>query len=145
MATASLLDVASAPRTVRINDLDVAVYGVSGKGLAAILGRFPDVAKMFSGIEPDKAVLMQMGPDVLAAFIAAGCGCPNDDKAEKVASDLSVGNQLELVDAIIKISFPRGISPFVAKLREFGLSVRQGAEKAEEEAASTVSEPLRKE
>jgi len=131
MATATILDIASAPRTVDVNDVAVAVYGVSGKGVAAILARFPEVGKLFSGIQPDKAALMKLGPDALAAFIAAGCGKPDDAEAEAIASNLSVGQQLELIDMIIKLTFPRGIAPFVAQLRDLGLLAQQGVAEAE--------------
>lgn len=123
---ASLLDVAAVPRTVEINGIQVAVYGVSAQGVASLMARFPAFGKFMSGTNPSTEELMKVGPEALAAFIAAGTGKLDDPEAEKIAGTLSVGSQLELVDMILKLTFPRGVGPFVQKLRDLGVMAQQG-------------------
>lgn len=118
---ASLLEIANVARTVPIQGIDVDVFGISGTAIATLMARFPEVGKMMSGLEPDRKALMKMAPKALNAFIAAGCGKLGDEKAEALAGDLGVGEQLDLIDEILRLTFPRGVGPFVEKLKGLGL------------------------
>lgn len=121
---ASLLEVANVPRQIEVHGIKVDVTGISGEGVASIMARFPEVGKMFSGVMPDSKALMTMAPEALAAFIAAGTGHPGDKEHEKAAAVLDVSSQLDLVDEIMRLTFPRGIRPFVEKLEALGLLVQ---------------------
>jgi hypothetical protein len=123
---ASLLDVAAVPRTVEVNGINLPVYGVSAHGVASLMARFPAFGKFMSGTNPSSDELMKVGPEALAAFIAAGTGGLNDSKQEEIAATLGVGTQLEVVDMILKLTFPRGVGPFVQKLRDLGVMAQQG-------------------
>jgi hypothetical protein len=118
---ASLLEIANVPRQVEVRGVKVDVTGVSAMGLASLMARFPDIGKLFSGITPEKDQLMALAPTALAAFIASGCGKPDDEGAEKIARNLGLGEQLDLVDEILRLTFPRGVGPFVKKLQELGV------------------------
>lgn len=118
---ASLLEVANAPRQIDVHGIMVDVTGISGEGVAAIMARFPEVGKMFSGVMPDTKKLVTMAPPALSAFIAAGTGHPGDEAHEKIAAKLDVSAQLDLVDEIMRLTFPRGVGPFVKKLEALGL------------------------
>ena len=140
---ASLLEIADVARTVPIRGKEVEVYGVSGEGLANLMVRFPEVGKMLSGANVDTEGMMKLAPAALAAFIAAGCGKPGDEKMEDVARKLGVAEQLDLVDEILRLTFPRGVGPFVLKLRELGVLATRGLPGAEavEEALSQTPSP----
>jgi hypothetical protein len=101
---AGLLEIANVPRMVNVLGKDVDVFGISGRAVAALMARFPAVGKMFSGIEVQKEDLYKMGPEVIAALIAAGCGKPGDPAAEEFAANLGVGDQLDLLDEILRLS-----------------------------------------
>lgn len=118
---AGLLEIANVPRTVPVLGRDIEVCGVSAHAVATLMARFPEVGKMFSGIEVKKEDLYKMGPEVIAALIAAGCNKAGDPAAEAVAAGLGVGDQLELMDEILRLTFPRGVGPFVEKLEALGL------------------------
>ena len=66
----------------------VAVHGISAKGVAHLLGRFPELRMLMTGQDVEADQLMAMGGDAVAAIIAAGCGYPGDEKAEAVAGKL---------------------------------------------------------
>jgi len=123
---ASLTDVANAPKTVPVNGLDVRVYGISFQGVALLMQRFPDIAKLLSGVKIEMTAqdLMKIAPQAMGAVIAAGCGEADDPDAEETASKLGVGPQLDLVDMIIRLTFPTGVRPFVQKLQDLGLFVQ---------------------
>jgi hypothetical protein len=52
----------------------------------------------------------------VAAIIAAGCGYPGDDKAEAIAAKLPLDSQTDFLAAILRLTLPKGIGPFVNKL-----------------------------
>jgi len=118
---ASLLEIANVPRTVEVRGLKIEVTGISAMGLTKLMARFPEIGQLFSGIVPEKEELTKLAPGALAAFIAAGTGKPGDEEAEKIAGGLGLGEQLDLVDEIMRLTFPRGVGPFVAKLQALGL------------------------
>lgn len=123
---ASVLELLNVQRSVQVGDISVDVYGVSSIAIAQLMARFPEFGKMFSGVEVDRAEMLKMAPDALAAFLAAGCGKPNDPAAESACARLGVGPQVDLVDEILRLTFPRGIGPFVAKLRGLGILAAGG-------------------
>lgn len=117
-----LLDIAPLARTVPVSGVDVAVYGVSAEGIASLLGRFPQLASMI-GMEAEKAqegvtaeAIIKVAPTAIAAIIAAGCGYPGNPEAEERAAQLSVDAQLDLISAIIELTMPKGVNPFIEKL-----------------------------
>jgi hypothetical protein len=115
-----LIDIAPRVETINVQGAAVAVHGVSAKGVAHLLGRFPELRMLMTGQSVEADRLMEMGGDAVAAIIAAGCGYPGDDKAEGVAASLSVDAQADLVAAILRLTLPSGFGPFVDKLTALG-------------------------
>lgn len=115
-----LLDIAPAVETVDVRGSKVSIYGVSAKGIAHLLGRFPELRMLMSGKEVAIEQLMTMGGDAVAAIIAAGCGYPGDEKAEVMAGSLPIETQADLLAGILKLTMPRGVGPFVEKLARLG-------------------------
>jgi hypothetical protein len=115
-----LIDIAPHIETIEVQGAPVAVHGISAKGLATLLGRFPELRKLMSGQEVQAEELMTMGGDAIAAIIAAGCGYPGDEKAEAVAGKLAIDTQADLIGAILRLTLPAGLGPFVEKLTALG-------------------------
>ena len=115
-----LIDIAPRAENVDVQGTPVAVHGISAKGVAHLLGRFPELRKLMSGQEVEGDALMAMGGDAVAAILAAGCGYPGDDKAEAVAGKLAVDAQADLLAAIVRLTLPAGLGPFVEKLTALG-------------------------
>lgn len=116
-----LIDIAPALETVEIRGARIEVCGVSAKGIALLLGRFPDLRAMMAGrtVEPER--LMETGGDAVAAIIAAGCGYPGDPEQESAAGRLPLDAQADLLAAILRLTLPNGVGPFVEKLSALGL------------------------
>jgi hypothetical protein len=115
-----LVDIAPHIETIEVQGAPVAVHGISAKGLANLLGRFPELRKLMSGQQVEAEQLMAMGGDAVAAIIAAGCGYPGDEKVEAVAGKLAIDTQADLIGAILRLTLPAGLGPFVEKLTALG-------------------------
>jgi len=112
-----LVDIAPSTRTVRVGGDDVSVFGVSAKGIASLLVSFPDLQKVFVGDGVvDMTTIAGVAPDAIAAIIAAGCGSPGDPKAIEIAATLPAQYQANLFGAILELTLPDGIGPFVEAL-----------------------------
>lgn len=110
-----------AVQTVTVMGRKVPTPGVSAKGLAYLLGRFPDLRKLMAGRHVEEKELLAMGGDVVGAIIAAGTGSAADPEAEAFAADLPLDVQADLLVAILKVTMPQGFGPLVEKLAAMGL------------------------
>lgn len=115
-----LIDIAPRTEAVDVDGTKVEVHGVSASGLAHLLGRFPELRKLMTGLDVDATQLMAIGGEAVGAIIAAGCGYPGDQKAEGAAARLSLDTQADFLGAILRLTLPKGIGPFVVKLTALG-------------------------
>lgn len=117
---ASLLDVAPLTIPVMVGGANGAVTltvsGLSAAHIAMLFHRFPDLRKLFSGMNADMDALMNAAPDCLAAILAAGCGAAGDPANEQAAANLPAEAQADILAAILKLTLPGGLGPFVEKL-----------------------------
>jgi hypothetical protein len=56
-------------------------------------------------VQPEQ--LMAIGGDAVA------CGYPGDETAETVAGKLSLDAQADLLAAVLRLTLPKGVGPFV--------------------------------
>ena len=135
-----LLDIAPLTQTVTVRDHPIEVTGVSAKGVAQLLLRFPELRALISGRDVGLDQLLALGGDIIAAVIAAGCGQAGDAQAEAAAGRLGLDDQAELLAAIMTLTMPQGIGPFVDKLARMGLKPAGGGdtEMPEHELAQTI-------
>lgn len=110
---AGLIDVAMITESVHIQGEDFAVHGLSFAALARLVSRFPKLAGLIQGGALDFASLSVLGPEFLAAFLAAGLDHNWSPEVEKVVAQLPIDDQLQIFAAILKVSMPRGTGPFV--------------------------------
>jgi hypothetical protein len=112
MAGDPFLDIAPVTQTIA----GLTVTGVSLRRVAALMVQFPVLAGMFKGGGVDASNLMEAGPDVVTAVIAAAAGRTGDKAAEKKIDDLALGTQAELLLAAVRATFPDGVDPFKDRL-----------------------------
>ena len=136
---AGLVDIAAVIETVTVAGTPVEVPGISAAGVATLLARFPELRKLMSGIEVSPEDLLKMGPAALAAVLAAGTGEPGNEKAEATAARLTLGDQADLLAAILRVTLPGGLDPFVEKLAGLGLLMESGAVKPSGKAPASKS------
>jgi hypothetical protein len=123
-----LLDIAPLTEKVTVGGKQIEVFGVSAAGVASLIAHFPEIKKLMAGKELDVQSLLAMSGDAIAAIIAAGCGFPGDEQQQKAAGRLTIEVQADLLAAIIKVTLPNGIGPFVAKLQALGAVAGAAAE-----------------
>lgn len=119
----SLLDIAPAFENVRVGEKDdkpvyLKVIGVSAKGVVNLFTRFPEVQKWFA-VAGQNIKVMQLVkelPGAIESIIAAGCGLPGNDAAEEMAGNLPVEVQLDILEAIGRLTFKNGFGPFVRRM-----------------------------
>lgn len=126
-----LIDIAPRTEKVEVDGFTLDVRGISAAGVAHILARFPDIRKMMTGYEIEADRLFEMGGEAVAAIIAAGCGYPGNADAEAKAAELSVDAQAEILEAVLRLTLPKGIGPFVARLNALGAGLG-GSAKAQD-------------
>jgi hypothetical protein len=122
---ADLLDIAptTAVEVVKINGQRIVVHGLRAPALASIMARFPRLIGLFLGGGfniADPKFVAQFG-EAISPIIAAGCGHLADEKYEQhAATMLLLEDQLKLVIAIIRLTFPNGFGFFLEMAAALG-------------------------
>lgn len=114
----TLMDIAPVSEFVTVRGMDLEVTGISVHGVAVLLSEFPELRALVSNKEQGftAARLVELIPHGVAAVIAAGLGKPGDKAYIDKAATLNVGEQLNLLEPILKLSFPGGLGPFVERV-----------------------------
>lgn len=117
----SLRDVIPTGERVLVGGIEVEVFGLTGRAIAHLFARFPDVAKALTGQDISVSDIVAMGPNVVAAIIACGMRKIGDEDEESAVLDLTVGDQLDLLGPIVKQTMTKGVAPFLKVLSDMGL------------------------
>jgi hypothetical protein len=113
----SLLDIQRRTKTVPTDAGDISVYAVSAAGITSIMSLVPTVRKLMAGTSKPEDLsleaLVGVAPDFIAGVIAAGVDKPGDPDTLKAAAGLALETQVDLVKAIVEVTMPKGIGPFM--------------------------------
>jgi hypothetical protein len=131
----SLMDVVPLRKSVPLSTGDVIeVGGVTAVGLASMANKFPEIKALLAGKADPKLFtfegLIDKAPRVVAAILADGCGFPGNEEAEAKAAALPISDQLEIFEAILDLTFAKGIGPFVAAAKRLFVRVSDDGIKA---------------
>jgi hypothetical protein len=112
---ADLLDIAPATacEVVRIDGTRIVVRGLHGNAIASIVARFPELGALLGNGSNIWPRLIERFGSAIGPIIAAGCGHLGDEKYEQHAGTLLVEHQLQLLKAIIGLTFPNGLTPVI--------------------------------
>ena len=135
-----LTDLAPSTCVVMVRGQPVEVTGIDIIGVAHLIRRFQGLKDMVAERGATAEVLAELGPDVIAAVIAAGTGGPGSKNAEAVARKLPLGAQAELISAIMKETMPEGFGPFVERLKALEAMLPEAFITAPESQTPTRSE-----
>jgi hypothetical protein len=128
---ADLLDIApsTACEVVKIAGKRIVVRGLHGDAIASIVARFPELGFVLGGAIGGVSVprLIERFGGAVGPIIAAGCGHLGDEKYEQHARTLQVEQQFDLVNAIIRVTFPNGLLSFVQKVATLMAGAGEGA------------------
>lgn len=124
---ATFADLAPAIERIDIRGTTWELRGLPFKRCVELISQFPAILDAFEG-SADLGKLLAQVPKAGATLVAASLGRMGD--GELVASfddNLVVGEQVELVAAVLRASLPKGNRPFVDLLEMFGVHL-QGSE-----------------
>jgi hypothetical protein len=117
---ASLLDIGPLTASVTVRGKDIPLIGIGADTLVQLLNDYPDLRKYMSGGlggNVDESMMMKMGPDIVNVIILAGAGFKaSDEKAKAVVQGLTIGEQMEMLEPIMMMTFPKGFPSFVEAL-----------------------------
>jgi len=111
----SLLDIGVPTEQIMIGNRPLRVTGIAAEDVFALFQRFPEVQALIGG-RVKLSDLATTAPEALSAVIAAGSGNPGDEAAEAIARRLPVEAQLDILEAIGRLTFKSGFGPFVERV-----------------------------
>jgi hypothetical protein len=134
----SITDAGPLIRNVNVGGKDIVVSGISFSDLVPMLDRFPELRRMLTPARGEISTddfsfegILKLGPRIIGAAITAGIGESGNAEVEKWAMKLAIGYQVEIMRAVIDLTFPKGVRSLVEDLRAMGLL--GGAEEEGEE------------
>lgn len=111
----SLLDIAPATADVPLGDgRAITVHGITAAEAARLLRRFPALLGMLDA-DTGELDLFDLGPAFVAAAIAAAVHQPGAEY-EAAAAALPLHQQAEILGAVMQLTMPQGLVPFVERL-----------------------------
>jgi len=112
----SLLDIGPLTKIVLIGGTNVEVSGLSAMTLFELLRDIPELRQLMARkqlTEENAASLVAQIPVAVGQIIAAAIGHHGDGDQIQAAIRLPAGAQLDLLQAIVELTFPRGIKSFL--------------------------------
>lgn len=121
---ASFLDIAPLAETVTVRGKDFEVRGLALEDLANTIYRFPQLRGLLpAAVRPgaeepalDVKSILGLGPEICAALIACATGKAGDPAEEAAIAKLGIAELFAFIEAILRLSFPGGLTPFVERL-----------------------------
>jgi hypothetical protein len=118
----SLIDVGPAKANVIIREQSQEVVGLHSRNIAEILLQFPEVRRLIVRGDPDRTIietLMMRIPEAVDLLVASACGIDVSNKEEREAAlpkvqHFTLGEQYDIIEASLKVTFPRGMGNFLA-------------------------------
>lgn len=139
----SLLDIAPRHELVEINEeQSLRVRGLSADMIKNLLTRFPALQGLVIGVGIEGKEIMKLGPEIVGALCAAASGELGNEAAEKMAADLPVETQLDILEAIGRCTFSKGFGPFAKRVALIAGALSAQAGKAPDMTLPQPSKPL---
>jgi hypothetical protein len=114
------INIAPLFETVDIRGRKLRIKGLEAETIIGLYAQFDDLRRMLDTRKFDALSLAKLSVPA-AAYVIAAC---IDDLDEKNAANLSLGERVEILVKILKISMGRGIGPFVEMLELFAAAVQ---------------------
>jgi hypothetical protein len=114
--TDDVLSIAPETDTVTIGKGQIEVHGISNRVAVQILRRFPVLLSLLGEQGANMTQLLEAVPDAGTAIMAAGVRKYGDAKAEETLDALPMVHQFDLIEAILRLTMPGGVGPFVERL-----------------------------
>jgi len=125
----SLLDIGPAKGTETIRGVELEVTGISARGLFQLLEQFPELRRLFGGVDVRPEQLFEQAPHAIDCILCKVLGIETDErkpgfdiaKVAAVGDNLVLGEQLAIVKKAWDLTFPRGVTSFFEALEAMGV------------------------
>ena len=115
----SLLDIGPLTEEVEIRGIKITVQGLTAGHLFQLFAEFPDMRKLLQvGEGSPQTIMLQLAPDLIAKIIAIATGMAGNAEVEAKAKTMGASDQLAVIAAVQRLSFPDGIGPFVERVTQ---------------------------
>src|SRR5262245_39017460 len=134
----SLLDIGELTEEVEVHGVKLTVQGLTAGHLFQLFSEFPEMRKMIAQkAGSPQEMMLALAPDLIAKIIALTTEKdPVQRKlVETKAKTLGASDQLIVLEAVQRLSFPDGIGPFVERVTAISKKASAGLP----EAGSTIS------
>jgi hypothetical protein len=113
----SLLDIGPLTEEVEVRGVKLEVQGLTAGHLFQLFAEFPDMRKLLDKKQGSpQQVMLSLAPELIAKVIAMALGKPRDKEVEAKVMTMGAGDQLNIVTAVVRLSFNDGIGPFVEQV-----------------------------
>lgn len=114
-------DIAPAIETVGVRGLKLKVLGLDVEHIAHLFREFPEVSKAISAQAVDIGALMKLSSRLLNAIVLGGLRDNEMPGIEDGVKNLMLGEKAKIVAAIVRLTMPDGLGPFVELMTALGL------------------------
>jgi hypothetical protein len=114
---ASLLDLGPLTEEVHIRGVKLTIHGLTALQLFKLFSEFPDMQKMIGQLG-NEAAMLSLAPELIGKVIAMVTGSGGSKEVEEKAKELGAADQLTILGAVQRLSFPQGFGPFVNQLAQ---------------------------
>jgi len=137
----SLADLVPQSEAVTVRGTELSVSAVTAFGLAALIRDFPDVAKILDGKVASPMAFLNEMPQVAVALMAHGLGVADRPQEVAAIARLGAGDQAAILAAVLRLTSPEGIGPFVSLIEALGGKAQAAAASASKAPATTSPSP----
>jgi hypothetical protein len=113
---ASLLDIGPLTEIVTVCGVNLIVKALTAADIFKLFAELPDMKGELEKHKTTNAVFLNVMPSLAPKIIAICTGSPGDVEAERKAAELGAEDQMKILLAVQRLSFPQGIGPFVENL-----------------------------
>jgi hypothetical protein len=118
----SLLDIGPLTEELKVRGHPITVNGITAAQVFELFMKYPEVRKLLDGSARANLNVAEMlhttTPNVIGAVIAMATGDAGKAEAEEKAKQLGVGDQLAIITATLRLTFPDGFGPFVEQVMQ---------------------------
>lgn len=95
----------------------VTVGGISARDVAQLFQDFPQLGSLSTGTKITAGQLMEVAQDAVGKIISFGANARDNDDEIEIAHNLPIYQQYDIIEAILPLTFPDGVSSFVKRLQ----------------------------
>jgi hypothetical protein len=81
-----------------------------------LFAEFPNMQQALAEMGTSGSGMLELAPDLFAKVIAIATGSPDDAAVIAKARELGAADQMAILSAVQKLSFPQGFGPFVDQM-----------------------------